>query len=232
MKKNTKFSQINYKKRRVWPSLIGGVLIVIASGVASYFVFNSLEKSPEVKQLLATTVPTDAAVMSEGQDETDVEVSAVDSYQVAADAPRVLTIDALGIRSRIMPMTVNASNAIQAPVNIFDSGWYKGSANPGTKGAALIDGHASGATRQGLFAYLDKLEPGDKITIERGSGQVLTYAVVHEEVVPLDGIDMNKALRPYGDATEGLNLITCTGTWIPSQKTYDKRVLVYAERVS
>jgi LPXTG-site transpeptidase (sortase) family protein len=120
---------------------------------------------------------------------------------------------------------------MQAPVNIYDSGWYGGSAKPGTPGATVIDAHASGATRQGLFAYLDTLKVGEQLSIERGDGQTFNYEVTHTEIVPLTEVDMSKLLAPYGDATEGVNLITCTGTWIPDQKTYDHRVLVYTKRV-
>jgi hypothetical protein len=51
------------------------------------------------------------------------------------------------------------------------------------------------------------------------------------ETVALDDVDMDKLLTPYGNAKEGLNLITCTGDWLPDKKTYDHRVLVYTKRV-
>ena len=120
---------------------------------------------------------------------------------------------------------------MQAPVNIFDSGWYGASAKPGTPGATVIDAHASGATREGLFAYLDTLTIGDELSLERGDGQTFTYRVTHTETIPLNEVDMTKLLTPYGTATEGVNLITCTGSWLPDQKTYDHRVMVYTERV-
>jgi hypothetical protein len=56
--------------------------------------------------------------------------------------------------------------------------------------------------------------------------------VVHVETVPKESVDMQEVLRTYGDATEGLNLMTCTGTWIKDERTYDKRAIVYTERVS
>ena len=128
-------------------------------------------------------------------------------------------------------MSVTSKGAIQAPTNIFDSGWYTGSAKPGTAGAGLIDAHASGATRQGLFAYLDTLKDGDKLSVEVGNGESLNYAVVHKETVDLKTIDVGALLKPYQGVKEGINLITCAGTWLPDEATYDKRVLIYTERI-
>lgn len=97
----------------------------------------------------------------------------------------------------------------------------------------FIDGHSSGSTREGLFGSLDKLVNGDTMQIEKGDGTKLTYRVVHTETVDLDKVDMKKALLPYGNATRGLNLMTCTGSWIDNGdgRTLDKRVLVYTEQI-
>jgi LPXTG-site transpeptidase (sortase) family protein len=171
-------------------------------------------------------------VAKEASDETPVATNTLESYKVAPDEPRLLKIEALKIQARIRPMGVNSIGAVQAPINIYDSGWYTNSTKPGGIGAVFIDGHASGATRKGLFAYLDTLKNGNTVSIERGDGEVYNYKVVHVETVSKDTVDMDDALRPYGDAKEGLNLMTCTGKWIEAEKTYDKRVIVYTERVS
>ena len=128
-------------------------------------------------------------------------------------------------------MGVNNDGSIQAPRNIFDAGWYNGSVKPGDIGAMFIDAHASGPTREGLFAYLDKLAEGDEIQIEKGDGTRLTYRVAHTETVALADIDMRKALLPHGNILRGLNLMTCTGKWLDDKQTYDQRVIVYAEQL-
>ena len=58
----------------------------------------------------------------------------------------------------------------------------------------------------------------------------LTYEVVHVEVVPVDSVDMQKALAPYKGIEKGLNLMTCAGVWIKDRETLDKRVIVYAKQ--
>lgn len=184
----------------------------------------------QIKNGLTQESATVNSSAREGKDETGLASDVIDKYHVAPDLPRVLTIDKIKIKSRILPMSVNNDGSMQTPINIFDSGWYSGSVKPGTVGAAVIDGHASGSSRQGLFADLDTLVVGDVIKIEKGNNQVLKYNVVHTEISDIDTVDMKKMLKPYGDAAEGLNLITCTGKWINDKKTYDKRVLVFAER--
>jgi len=42
---------------------------------------------------------------------------------------------------------------------------------------------------------------------------------------------MRAMLSPYGGASKGLNLITCEGDWINSERTLTKRVLVWTEQV-
>lgn len=217
--------------RHVAAALVAMVVLALTGYVSLDTWMTTSEVKQSIQQTAAATENKNSVVLGEGQDETDVQPSTIDRYTVAGDLPRVLTIPKLTLRARVLPMSVNADGALQAPVNIFDSGWYGASAKPGTSGASLIDGHASGATRQGLFAYLDTLTIGDKLSIERGDGQTFNYEVVNAETVPLADIDMSTLLKPYGATTEGLNLITCTGKWLPDQKTYDHRVTVYAKRV-
>lgn len=174
--------------------------------------------------------PTDAS--QEGKDEADISAQLISQYSVAPDMPRVLSIPSINVKARVIPMSLNADRSVQSPVNIFDSGWYDGSAKPGEDGTAFIDGHASGATRMGLFAYLDQLENGDEVKIEKGDGSTLTYRVVHKEVLPLKNLNMNKVLSPHGDAQKALNIMTCTGDWIEEKQTYDHRVVIYTEQVS
>lgn len=167
----------------------------------------------------------------EGTDEQEVSPASLSEYVVAANMPRYLLIDKLHIKARIRNMGLNKDGSVQAPINIYDAGWYNDSAKPGGVGASFIDGHASGALREGLFAYLETLAAGDIIGVEMGDGTVFRYKVQAREIVPLKDVDMKKVLLPYGNATRGLNLMTCTGTWVQSGSTYDHRIIVYSELI-
>jgi LPXTG-site transpeptidase (sortase) family protein len=213
-----------------WPIILASLLciILIATVVLGWLYYT---RAQQPKPVVYDTNDPVARQAVEGREEVVVTPDALAGYQVAADMPRILSIDSIGVRARVVPMGVNPDNSLQAPVNIYDSGWYNASAQPGQPGAAVIDAHASGPTRQGLFAYLDTMQNGDRVKVERGDGQVFEYDVVAVETMALDAIDMQKVLKPYGDATEGLNLITCTGQWLQEQRTYNQRAIVYTKRV-
>lgn len=181
--------------------------------------------------IVKTSDASDPQKATEGSETTQVPVDLLANYSVADDAPRALYIDTLDVAARIQPMGLNADKSIQAPKNIHDSGWYTGSAKPGERGALFIDGHASGATRLGLFGSLDTLKNGDIVRVEKGDGSELRYKVVHVEVVALDAIDMNAMLKPYAGVERGLNLMSCTGVWLKDEATLDHRVVVYTQQV-
>lgn len=209
--------------------LIGGALVA-----AGFFGTNAWLASTrfEVSSTTPSTKGSTATHQSqEGTDKTKPPVDVLAAYHVAPDLPRALYINKLGIAARIKPMSLNADNSIQAPINIYDSGWYDGSAKPGEPGAVFIDGHSSGASHFGLFGRLDSLVVGDEIQVEKGDGTRVSYKVVHTDVVDLDKVDMNSMLKPYGDAVNGLNLMTCAGNWINNDTTLNKRVLVYTEQI-
>jgi len=211
--------------------------VVVVLGVVGYLVydFSTVHKKTQAilsaPGIIGTDDASDGEKADEGVETSKVTGDDLSNYHVAADAPRVLTIDSLGIAARIKPMGLNSDNSIQAPKNIYDAGWYRGSAKPGQTGALFIDGHASGATRQGLFGSLDTLKVGDTVGVEKGNGEKLTYRVVHVATIPLSEIDMSVILAPYQGVKNGLNLMTCTGHWVKESATLDHRVVVYTQQV-
>lgn len=213
-----------------WPlrSFTYAVATLLLVGIG---VWGVMSLRPQPSRMPEAFTSPEERQAAEGRDEAERSEDVLGSYSVAADRPRLIVAQSIGLEARILPMGVNPDNSMQAPINVFDSGWYVGSAKPGDRGAMVINGHASGPTRQGLFANIDMLEHGARITVERGDGEVFAYRVVHTEVAPVKDIDMRRLLRPYGDADSGLNLITCSGTWLEGQKTYDQRTMVYAELV-
>ena len=157
-------------------------------------------------------------------------VAVVTSYQVAADLPRYLKIDKIGVAARVRPLGLTSNGALAAPVNVYDTGWYMGSAKPGATGATVIDGHVQVGQTQGVFFHLQELVPGDILHIERGDGQVLTYSVVRTQEFAVDAVDMKSLLTPVTPGKGGLNLITCSGSIVPSTGKYNQRLVVYSSQ--
>lgn len=218
--------------KRVTLGLIGMVLL-LATG---YVGVDTLMANNKVKADTQVTAANDSpnAVpdpSQEGKDTSPLPVNALANYQVASNLPRAIYIDKVNVAARLLHMNVNADGSVQAPRNIFDAGWYTGSVKPGEPGAMFVDGHSSGSSHMGLFGNLDKLVIGDTVQVEKGDGTRLVYQVVFKETVKLADVDMKKALKPYGGAAKGLNLMTCAGGWTSDNTTMTERTIVYTQQI-
>lgn len=214
--------------------LLFAVALVIS--VAGFFGWQGVFASPVNKPIIpkalsSTPSPSPLVVAQTAQTETRTPEAQQVARPVAVkqqSAPVVksnsLAIPSIGFQGEIVDVGLTTGNAIDVP-NGMQVGRWDGSAVPGNHGAVFLDGHLDG-----IFAKLHTVAVGQTLSVSY-DGQVLQYRVAHSEVVALNGIDMNRALSVYGGASEGLNIMTCAGTYIPSAGTYDQRLVVYAVRV-
>ncbi len=154
--------------------------------------------------------------------------SAVRSYVVAPNLPRYLDIPKLGVHTRVMSMSVDSKNELQAPNNVHNAGWYNASAQPGQAGAMLVDGHSGIGNYRGIFHDIGTLTEGDTITITRGDGATFDYRVVKTETLDAGAVNMSNMLVSADTSKPGLNLITCAGDQIPGTYQLAQRTTVYA----
>jgi hypothetical protein len=198
--------------------LVGGLVITALGGYMLYGALNA------PKQAVSILPPVE--VKASAEQKTPAQKQA---YAVPPTHPRQLVISKLGIDANILPMGTTRG-ILNAPVSAWDVGWYDESGLPGLDaGALLIDGHVNDALNSpGVFYKLLSLSPGDQIDVERGDGQHFVYSVVDAKQEPLQDVDMNAMLQSATPGKQGLNLITCGGTYNYETKTYDDRVLVFA----
>lgn len=203
-------------------ALYGMAVIVFLIGVVAAV------RSLMVDQQISQTVSAQAA---DGEtDESKPSDEDIRSYSVSPDMPKTISIPKLNVLARVRQLEVKGDGSLDAPHNVHDAGWYKDSTKPGSPGgASLIDGHVSGPTQKGVFYRIETLQKGDIVTIERGDGTKLEYGVIKTEVVKANEVDMSKLLVPVTAGKHGLNLITCTGKFDSSTKTYEDRALVYTQ---
>lgn len=204
---------------------MGIALLLIITGLYGIYYF-SLSKAPQATPLKQPAFTQSSVLPTQPTDQQR------QAYQVPPDQPRQLIIDTLHINANILPMHTLKSGELETPKTAWEVGWYAQSALPGsTKGALLIDGHVNDALNQpGVFFHLGQLQPNDTLQIQRGDSQMFTYQVKKVEQVPTAQVDMSKLLVSHGDK-EGLNLITCGGTYDKARQTYSDRVIVYAARL-
>ena len=155
-------------------------------------------------------------------------------YTVAADKPRYLTIEKIGVKNaRIFEVGVNSKGQMETPNTNYDAGWYNGSSKPGTGGTAILDGHNGGPSSYGIFKKLNTLVAGDLITIEMGDGTVYNYRVYDNFEVKLSEADSKMSLLAVSPVarTESISIISCIGEYSLKQKTYLSRQFLRATRV-
>jgi len=140
-----------------------------------------------------------------------------------APASDTISIPSVGLSSQFVSVGLTSTNAVDVSPTL--AGWFDHSSQPGTIGAAFFDGH-----NPGVFRKLPSVHVGAKITVARASGEVFNYTVVHIDTVMLVDVEMSDVLQPYGHASEGLNLMTCVGTYNNATGTTDQRLIVYAVR--
>lgn len=228
----------SFRRLRISGLLI--MLLIVALINASLLL---IAKQPDTVE--AQTIPTPKTQQSAVVDEKPVETpqqapaEATPSPQPApqpaptpapAPAPAQpapaydkVTIGSIGLSSQLVTVGTTATNAIDVHPSLV--GWWKGSALPGTPGLTFLDGH-----NPGVFSKLPNIQVGAQISITKANGETFNYTVVHRETVQLAGIDMRKALTVHEGGAEGLNLMTCVGTFNNSTGTTDQRLVVYAIR--
>jgi len=146
--------------------------------------------------------------------------------EATAASPKKIDIPAIGVSAGFENVGLTRSGAIGAPNDVWKAGWYTSSAQPGKAGAVFVDGHAS-SNQSGVFGYLKNLRVGDEVKIQRNDNKEITYLVVKVAVADRRDVDVASMLRPYAGAKRGLNIMSCTGSWVESEKTLSHRVLVY-----
>ena len=165
-------------------------------------------------------LPVDAAVISS----TPVGSTSVAGY------PARLQIPKLGIDAEVQHVGVTKTGNMAAPNNFTDVSWYKFGTIPGHTGSAVMAGHEDNAiSLDGVFKHLEDLEVGDDVYVIDHNHKKLHFKVIAEEIYPYD----KGPLERIFNTTDGtyLNLITCTGDWLASAKTNDKRLVIYTKLV-
>ena len=181
------------------------------------------------KQVSNSSIVTAAITLPPSTDK--ITPSAYDRYTVAADLPRYILIPKIGVQAIVEQLGVTTTNQLESPSNIYQAGWYTGSAKPGQPGAMVIDGHVASWSTQGVFYNLSSLKAGDKIAIERGDGTILNYEVVKTQVWNVADVDMQAVQQPINPTKPGLNLITCTGSVTPETSEFNQRLVIFAEQI-
>ena len=149
------------------------------------------------------------------------------STVMPADYPVHLAIPSLKINAAMQYLGVNSKGALGVPNNFTDVGWYAAGTIPGDRGSAVIDGHVdNGLALAGVFKHLATIAIGDEILVTDHDGTIIHFAVTSIQSFDYKDAPVNMIFNEHEGSF--LKLITCGGTWIPGDRTYDQRVVVTA----
>lgn len=190
-----------------------GITVVIAAGVFSWTLVH------------ATLFAPDAEV-----DNPTLAASAPIAHAPSASLPARLMIPSLHIDAAVQQVGLRADKSMGIPSNFSDVAWYKYGIIPGQVGSAAIDGHVdNGLSLPGVFKHLGDLKIGDDVYVQQEGGAKIHFVVDDIQSYPYKNVPTDYIFN-RSDAAR-LTLITCEGTWVKADKTYDQRLVVYTKLV-
>ena len=158
----------------------------------------------------------------------DTAVATTSATSTGPITPAVLKIPAIGVNANIEQVGKKADGSMGTPSNFTDVAWYELGGQPGGQGNVVIDGHVDNAlTKSGVFENLSQLQKGDYITVEDSSGHAVAYKVSTVQSFDASTTPSDSIFASRGPSQ--LILITCQGDWVPSQKSFNERLVVTAE---
>jgi hypothetical protein len=147
---------------------------------------------------------------------------------VADRVPVHLQIPSVGIDTNIESVGLLRNGAMDVPKAVADAGWLATGVTPGTAGNAVIDGHLdSAAGRPAAFWSLGDLRAGDRIIVTTADGTALQFIALR--IARYDRLAMPLPAIFGPSIGAHLNLITCAGSYVARDHTYQQRLVVYAE---
>lgn len=144
--------------------------------------------------------------------------------------PVRLKIPKINVNARIEPMGLTADGAVDVPKGPSYTAWFNLGPRPGEIGSAVITGHF-GPWKDGeksVFDDLSKLSKGDSLTVEDEKGTITTFVV--RALLTLSQDADAPEVFSSSDEKVHLNLITCSGVWNKTQKSYSNRLIVFTDK--
>jgi len=162
---------------------------------------------------------------------TEVRNFPVGSWRrLPLSAPVRLEIPAIGVSSPLIRLGLNPDGTMQVPGDFQVAGWFTGGPQPGQLGPAVIAGHVDSRTGPAVFYRLRDLHPGDQIRVVRADHRVVRFRVESLASFPKQALPDDAVFG--ATTTPALRLITCTGSFDWSKRSYRDNLVVSATRVA
>jgi sortase (surface protein transpeptidase) len=143
--------------------------------------------------------------------------------------PVRISIPAIGVNARVVPLGLNHDQTMQVPTNFADTGWFEPGPEPGEQGAAIIVGHLNSRSGPAVFQRLRELRVGQVITIRLKGGSTVRYVAKSMIRVSKSRFPTNRVYARTKQPT--LRLITCAGKLNRSTGHHPDNYIVFASIV-
>lgn len=149
------------------------------------------------------------------------------AIKAAQGLPIRLIIPKINVDALVEYVGVTETGVMDVPNTAVNVGWFKLGPRPGERGNAVIAGHFDGKYgKVGVFMNLYRLKKGDRIYVEDNKGTSIAFVVREIRIY-----DPGYATSVFSASESAhLNLITCDGVWDGAKKSYDKRLVIFADR--
>lgn len=213
-------------------SLKWSFLFVAILGVAFSFViiFLLLHKLPVdgSSEKLATSLNRQTSQNINSKTEKAAQnISSVE--QTSFGLPLHIKIPKIKVDAGIEYVGLTSAGAVDVPKGPVKVAWYDLGPRPGEKGNAIIVGHFGWKNGiSAVFDNLSQLRKGDKIFIDDDNGLTTSFVVkqIKKYNEKADAVDVFISK----DGKAHLNLITCVGIWNKRSKSYNERLVIFADK--
>lgn len=227
------FKKLKYKNPKT-ASLLTLVTVLTLLGI--YSGINTLITQNRLKAksvIVAKNIDGDggASALSNHYENTIITQKDKENYTTPAGLPRLLTIKKIDLTARVKRMDVSKLGGVMVPKNTNDVGWYANSSKPGESGIVLINGHVDYAGQPGALYGVKKIENGDNITLETGSGVQIYYKVFKKEEIPIEEFNFDKILANGQKNIQNIGIVANSGKYDNKKQLFDHKIIIYAQKI-
>ena len=204
------------RRRRVPAWLVPTVAALVVGVLLGAFFFGGTDR---------VTPPSAAAVAP-----TETSGAPVPRTVTALNRSEPVQIDlpSLGVSSSLVDLGLNGDGTLEVPVDYSKAGWFTGGNHPGDPQGppALIAGHVDDFNGPAVFYELRNLAVGDEVMVVRADNTVAVFTVTTSQQYAKNAFPAEQVYAPV--AASELVLITCTGTFDESARSYQDNLVVRA----
>ena len=203
--------------RKVHVALV--LLVVLALG-GGYLLGTAGGAAPAQAASVTPAETTSAAPLT--------SLAPVQSAPVVPSPPVKIEIPAIGVSGGLIDLHLNPDGTLQVPKDYQQVGWFADGAVPGDTNypPTIIAGHVDSYQGPAVFFDLRKLKADDKVRVTQANGKIAVYTVYATAEYPKTKFPADTVYAKRAESE--IVLITCTGAFDQSQRSYDDNLVVSA----